>query len=385
VTAPTTTEAPSGTSGTPIDAAERQELRETVRDALGRLSPPDVVRRHAEQGWDRALWQRLCGELGLAGLAVSEELGGSGCSWQEQSVVVEEAGAALLVAPLLSTVALALPVLLESASEAALALVPALCSGERTATLLLGSGPDAAARLAAQVDGGTWTVSGALAPVVDGGTADDLVVAAEGPDGLVLLHVERGAAGVTTTPLVPLDLTRAQARVELAEAPATLLAGGPAAEQALERALQVSRALLASEAVGVAQRALDRTVAYAKERVQFGRPIGSFQAVKQKAADMLIKVESARSAAHAAAQAVSTGSPDPATAVAVAAAYCGEAAVAVTLDAIQLHGGIGFTWEHDAHLWFKRARTDRDLLGRPSSHVDRLAALLAAPAQSRTA
>jgi alkylation response protein AidB-like acyl-CoA dehydrogenase len=377
MTAPVSVAAPTTT------AAELAELQDTVRQALRSLSPPEAVRTTMDSphGWETHVWKRLCGELGVVGLAVPEQLGGSGLSWREQAVVLEEAGAALLCAPLFATAALAVPLLL-AAGEGAHALIPPLCRGERTATVLFGAGPFSSQPLSARSHEGTWTVSGTIAPVVDGATADDLLVVAEGPTGPVLLHLDAAQPDVAASPLVSLDLTRRQAKLSLAAASASLLSDAALAPQVLEEALRISRALLAAEEVGVAQRALDMTVAYAKSRVQFGRPIGSFQAVKQKAADMLIKVESARSAAHAAAQAVSTGTPDPGIAPLVAAAFCAEAAVAVTSEAIQLHGGIGFTWEHDAHLYFKRARTDRELLGRPSGHVRQLADELG-PASTR--
>jgi acyl-CoA dehydrogenase len=373
----------AGVAAPTTTAAELAELQDTVRQALRSLSPPEAVRTTMDSphGWETHVWKRLCGELGVVGLAVPEQLGGSGLSWREQAVVLEEAGAALLCAPLFATAALAVPLLL-AAGDDAHTLIPPLCRGERTATVLFGAGPLSSQPLTAASHEGRWTVAGTIAPVVDGATADDLLVVAEGPTGPVLLHLDAAQPEVTASPLVSLDLTRRQAKLSLAAAPATLLSDAAFAPHVVEEALRVSRALLAAEEVGVAQRALDMTVAYAKSRVQFGRRIGSFQAVKQKAADMLIKVESARSAAHAAAQAVSTGTPDPAIAPLVAAAFCAEAAVAVTSEAIQLHGGIGFTWEHDAHLYFKRARTDRELLGRPSGHVRQLADALG-PASTR--
>jgi alkylation response protein AidB-like acyl-CoA dehydrogenase len=366
------------TAGPTSTAAEESlELRQTVRRALRTLSAPEAVRATMEGplGWEPQIWKRLCGELGVVGLAVPESLGGSGLSWREQAVVLEEAGASLLCAPLFSTAGLAVPLLL-AVGAAGHALLPALCRGDRTATVLFGAGPLVRQPLQATVTGGAWSVTGSVSPVLDGENADDLLVLATTTAGPVLLHVEATQDAIRTTSLVPLDLTRRQASVTFAHAPATLLADAASLSEPLEHAIRISWALLASESVGVAQRALDITVSYAKERIQFGRPIGSFQAVKQKAAEMLIQVESARSAAYAAAQAVSIGSPDPIVAPLVAAVYCHEAAVAVTSEAIQLHGGIGFTWEHDAHLYFKRARTNRELLGRPARHIGQLAAVL---------
>jgi acyl-CoA dehydrogenase len=362
---------------TTTSAADRQELRSSLRTAFAALSPSTKVREQmaSEDGWDPTLWTRLCQELGLVALAVPEQLGGAGCSWVEQAAVFEEAGAALLCGPLMSTGGLVVPLLLSLGTPQANDLLPQLCEGRRTAALVRGAGEDAAGRLHATPAGDSWLVSGSVPYVVDASTATDLVLVADGPAGLVVVHAPAPTGGLT--PLVTLDQTRRQCRVTLTDLRATVLDDGPGAETAVLRALQVSRALLAAEEVGVAQRALDMTVDYARTRIQFGRPIGSFQAVKQKAADMLIRVESARSAAHAAAQSVSTGEPDPAVATTVAAAYCAEAATSVTADTIQLHGGIGFTWEHDAHLYFKRARSNEELLGRPSLHVERLATVLA--------
>ncbi|MGI8335568.1 acyl-CoA dehydrogenase family protein [Actinomadura scrupuli] len=382
-------------------ADELRLLRETVREALDDLSPPAEVRRQMETagGWDPKTWRRLCGELGLAGLAVPEEYGGSGFSPVELGVVFEEAGRSLLCAPLLATAALAVPLLLTLDDEPARRrFLPGLCDGslvgtvvtsDRTGRLL----PNGSCAEVSERDGRPL-LHGAGGFVVDGARADLILVPARTGEGLAVFAVEAGAPGLTVTPLVTLDPTRKQASLTFEGVPATRL-GAADATGAFGRALDIARALLAGEQAGGAGRCLETTVEYARSRVQFGRPIGSFQAVKQKAADLLIRVESARSAAAAAAQAAAESLardgaakdtslagdlpdlPDLAVVAAVAKAYCSEAFVAVAAETIQLHGGIGFTWEHDAHLYFKRAWTSAELLGGPDEHVESLVRYLA--------
>ncbi|XVQ08276.1 acyl-CoA dehydrogenase family protein [Spirillospora sp. CA-255316] len=369
-------------------------LRASVREALRDLSPPAEVRRQMDtaRGWDPRTWRRLCGELGLAGLAVPEEHGGSGFSYVELGVVFEEAGRALLCAPLLATAGLAIPLLLcLDDARARREFLPDLCSGAlvvAVATMdpdgrLL---PDGAAAQASQRGDG-HVLHGAAGYVVDGASADLIFVPARLDGGeTAVFAVRADAPGLAVTPLVTLDPTRKQAAVTFDGAPARRLGGADAA-RALGRALDVGRALLACEQAGGAARCVEAVVEHACSRVQFGRPIGSFQAVKQRAAEMLIRVESARSAAMAAAQAAAedplagTGRgagdlrdlPGLAVAAAVAGSYCAEAYAFVAAETIQLHGGIGFTWEHDAHLYYKRAWTSGELLGRPAEHVESLA------------
>ena len=365
-------------------------LRETVRAALGELSPPEEVRRQmaAEPGWDAMLWRRLCRELGLAGLAVPDAYGGGGFSPAELAVVFEEAGRFLLCAPLLGTAGLAVPLLLTLDDEQARRrYLPSLCDGSLTATVTVAAGQDGPVR--AVEHHGQWLLHGTAGYVVDGASAGVILVPADTGAGLGVFAVPAGSPGLAVTPLVTLDLTRKQARLAFDGVAATR-AGPPDAAQAVRRALDVTRALLAAEQAGGAGRCLEMTVRHATTRIQFGRPIGSFQAVKQKVADMLIRVESARSAAAAAAQAAALALgadrcvtdlpdlPDLAVVAAVAQAYCSEAYVAVAADTIQLHGGIGFTWEHDAHLYFKRAWTSAELFGPPAEHYETIARHLAA-------
>jgi alkylation response protein AidB-like acyl-CoA dehydrogenase len=373
---------------------ELRLLRESLREALGELSPFAEIRRQMDtvQGWDPRLWRRLCRELGVAGLMVPEELGGGGFSAVELGVVFEEAGRVLLCAPLLATAGLAVPLLLAlDDREAAKRYLPDLCDGSRVATVVTSDAngrqlPDGDLVAVTVRDSGP-VLDGTAGFVVDGASADLLLVparAAAAPVGVYA--VEASSPGVNVTPLVTLDQTRKQASVEFTGAPAVRV--GPAdASAALAQGLDVARALLAAEQVGGAAACLEAAVSYAKTRVQFGRPIGSFQAIKQKAADLLIQAESARSAAQAAVQAAAAalnpsfqgalpGVPDlPITAL-VAKIYCSDAYLTIAAENIQLHGGIGFTWEHEAHLYFKRAWASGQMLGSPEEHTERLARLL---------
>jgi acyl-CoA dehydrogenase len=367
-------------------AGDLRLLRETVREALADLSPAAEVRRQMETaaGWDRKTWRRLCDELGLAGLAVPEEYGGGGFSLVELGVVFEEAGRSLLCAPLMATAGLAIPLLLALGDEDALRrYLPVLCDGSSVGTVVTA---DTAGRplpggdcVEAVEHDGQASLHGTGGFVLDGASADLILVPARTGSGLAVFAVEAGAPGLAATPLVTLDLTRRQAGLVFDGVPARRLGTGDAAA-ALGRALDVARAMLAGEQAGGAGRCLEMVVEHARSRVQFGRPIGSFQAVKQKAAQLLIQVESARSAAIAAAQAAAgipggeLGElPEPAVVSAVAKTYCSDAYVAVAAESIQLHGGIGFTWEHDAHLYFKRAWTSAEMLGRPDEHIENLA------------
>lgn len=364
--------------------AEQDELRAGLRRFAERSHDQAVVRRVMEsaQGVDRALWARLGGELGALGLAVPEELGGSGGTCVDQAIAAEELGAALVTGPLLGTVGLAVPALVAApASEYRDAVLPELAEGTRPAALVapLSVPYDAATAAAVTADGGRLT--GTVSPVPDAAAADVLLVAAAGPDGPVLVAVEPGTAGVTVEPLGSLDLTRPVARVVLDGAAGTVLATGPDADAALRHAFRTAGALLAAEQAGIARRLLDLTVAYAKERLQFGRPIGSFQAVKHRCADLLVGVEHARSTAVHAAWAVAFGVDDPDLAVSIAQATCSEVCYRVAADAIQLHGGIGFTWEHVAHLYYKRAIADAALLGSAEAHRERIAAAVLDPAE----
>jgi alkylation response protein AidB-like acyl-CoA dehydrogenase len=220
--------------------------------------------------------------------------------------------------------------------------------------------------------GGVWTIDGSKRFVIDGCSADALVVVARGPQGLSFFWVDAHARGVVRRPLATMDATRKQAQVEFAGAPAELLGEAGAGERALARVLDHAAIALANEMVGGAQALLDSAVAYAKLRVQFGRPIGSFQAIKHKCADMLLDVELAKSAAYCAAQAEAESDPETPVLAAMAKAAAADAYMRAAANAIQIHGGVGFTWENDTHLWFKRAKSSEVLLGDPNWHRERM-------------
>lgn len=347
-----------------VFSAEQQDLRRGVREFLAKRSDETTVRRlmETDAGHDPATWARLGSELGVLGLAVPEALGGAGGTLVDQAVVAEEFGAALLPGPVLGTVGLALPALVVLGED-----VAPFVEGTRTATLAV---PDRAGRFDPSLvtvteSGGTLT--GEVRQVVDGG-ADVLLVAARTLSGVGLFAVEDGER----TALSTLDQTRRQTTVRFDAAPARLLAAD--AGPALTNAFRVGATLLAAEQVGGTQKLLDLIVAYAGTRLQFGRPIGSFQAVKHRCADMLVLVEHARSTAYHAAWALQDGSDDPDLAVSIAQATCSEAYQRVALDTVQLHGGIGFTWEHATQLYVKRAVTDAALLGSATEHREHIAA-----------
>jgi alkylation response protein AidB-like acyl-CoA dehydrogenase len=365
---------------------EQDELRKVVRSFLAKHSDEATVRRLAAdpQGHDPVVWRRMAGELGLQGLAVPEEYGGSGFGYVDLGIVFEEAGRALLGGPYFATVALAAEALLRCADEQARHdLLPGIASGETVATLALtedsGRWDEQGIGLtAAHDDTGSWRLTGVKTYVPDGHLADLLLVAARTPGGISLLAVETAdAPGLTRTPVPTLDQTRKQARIEFTDTPARLLGPEGTAWPALERTLATAAVLLSAEQVGGAAAALDAAVEYAKIREQYGRPIGSFQGIKHKCADMLMEIESARSAAYGGLWALDAGDEaEIAIAAALAQAFCSEAFTKVAADNIQVHGGIGFTWEHPAHLYFKRAKSSEVLLGTPSYHRELLATRL---------
>jgi alkylation response protein AidB-like acyl-CoA dehydrogenase len=357
-------------------AEDRDLLRASVHDAMVKLSTSADVRRAmaTASGFAEPSWRRLAGELGLPGLTLPAEFGGSDLTEEELAIAFEEAGATLLCAPLFATAGLAVPLLQALGDEGAIArYAPPIASGDLTATVALaedaGRWRTDTVRCAATRDGGGWVIDGVKNYVLDGATAGLVLAVAVAGTEPGVFAVSGDAAGLARERLVTLDQTRKQARLVFTRAPAERVGAGDATS-AIARATAVSRALLAAEQVGGAQHCLDMTVGYAKTRIQFGRPIGSFQAVKQRLAEMLVQVESARSAALAAVQAAAVGDPELEHVAAVAALTCGEAYTWVTEQTIQLHGGIGFTWEHDAHLYFKRARASALLLGTGSELVE---------------
>ncbi|WP_405530589.1 acyl-CoA/acyl-ACP dehydrogenase [Streptomyces canus] len=359
---------------------EQEELGRTVRAFLTHTSPETETRRLMEtpEGFDRALWRRMGTELGLQGLAVPEEYGGAGCGPVEVGVVMEEMGRALLCAPFLASAVLATTTLLRCADEEARKrLLPGLASGELVGTLALTEDSarwDAAGvRLTARESNGSWLLTGHKTFVLDGATADVVLTVARTDDGIGVFCVEGDAAGLTRAPLPTMDPTRRQARLDYQDVPATRLRTHGDGWDLVSEVLDRAAVALAAEQVGVASRALDMAVEYAKVRHQFGRPIGSFQAVKHLLADVLLEVESARAAAHYALLASENEDPELSAVASLAKAFCSDACVQATEENIQVHGGIGFTWEHPAHLYLKRAKTSQLLFGDPAYHRELLA------------
>ncbi len=359
---------------------EQEELRRIVRSFLEDKSPETEVRRLMEttEGYDTAVWSQMAEQLGLQGLIVPEEFGGSGYSYIELIVVLEEMGRALLCAPFFSTVALAANTLIHSGDDAAKAAhLPGIASGETIATLAFteenGRWDESGITMEAAASGDGFTLSGTKMYVLDGHTANLILVAARTAKGVSLFAVDADAAGLTRTPLATMDQTRKQARIEFSNTPATLVGTEGEGWSVLERVLDLAAVALAAEQVGGAQQVLDMSVEYAKVRVQFGRPIGSFQAIKHKCADMLLEVESAKSAAYYAGWCAAELNDELPSVASLAKAYCSEAYFHATAENIQIHGGIGFTWEHPAHLYFKRAKSSELLFGDPVYHRELLA------------
>ena len=358
---------------------EQQELRTLARGFLAATSPESRVREvmATADGVDLPLWRRLATEPGLVGLGVPEEYGGAGQGLVEVGVVAEELGRGLTCVPFLSTQAAATALLQADDEPARRRYLPDLVAGRLVATLAVtepGGRWDrdaVATRAEADGAGAGWRLTGTKAFVLDGHVADLLLVAAGTADGIGLFGVAADAGGLRREPLDTLDPTRRQATVHLDRAPATRLAVAGDAWPVVARALDEAAAVLAAEQVGIAQQALDLSVAYAKVREQFGRPIGSFQAVKHQLADVLLEVESARAAAWYALLAAA-GDPGFAATASLAKAFCSDACLLATQRMIQVHGGIGFTWEHPAHLYLKRARSSAQLFGDPAHHRERL-------------
>ena len=359
---------------------EQEELRKTVRAFLEAKSPETAVREQMETdgGYDAAVWSQMGEQLGLQGLAIPEEFGGSGYTFVELGIVLEEQGRALLCAPFFSTVVLAANTLLHSGDDAAKAAhLPGIASGETIATLAFtepsGKWDESGITMEATASGDGFTLTGTKMFVLDGHTASLIIVAARTAKGVSLFTVAGDAAGLTRTALSTMDQTRKQAKLEFAGTPATLLGTEGEGWAVLSTVLDLAAVGLAAEQVGGAQKVLEMAVEYAKVRVQFGRPIGSFQAIKHKCADMLLEVESAKSAAYYGLWCAAEQNDELPSVASLAKAYCSEAYFHATAENIQIHGGIGFTWEHPAHLYFKRAKSSELLFGDPTYHRELLA------------
>ena len=370
--------------------AEQQQFRDSIARFCRTHAPTARTRQQmaSDTGLDRELWTGLCSELGLSGVQVPESLGGQGFGQVELGIVMEELGRANVCAPYLASSVLAANALVHAAAPAPRAeWLPQLCDGTQLATLAVAEAdghwdPHRTTVAARKTDRG-WRLDGVKTYVLEGHVADLILVVARAPgshdhEGLSLFGVRAGTPGLQVRALNSLDPTRRLARVAFTGAEALLLSEEGAAAPGLDRAMDESLAALSSEMVGGAQALLDATVSYAKMRIQFGRPIGSFQAIKHRLADLLLDVEFARSAAYRACE-VAAEDPSPLREVAsVAKALASDAFMLAAREAVQLHGGIGFTWEHDTHLYFKRAQSSSVLLGSAAEHRDRYVLSLAA-------
>ena len=359
---------------------EQEQFRSVVQRFLKDKSPTTEVRRlmETESGYDDAVWQQLSHDLGLPAIHIPEVYGGAGFGPVELGIVMEELGRSLLCAPYFSSSVLAANAILNAGSESQkLELLPNIASGQQLATLAViepnGRWDAGGVECTVSTHGSEFKLSGTKSFVLDGCGADLLVVVARTPDsigetGVSLLIVSGDADGVTRRALQGMDPTRKLARIDFDDAVATPLGQSGNGYPALAKTLDQAAIALANEMVGGAQALLDAAVDYAKLRVQFGRAIGSFQAIKHKCADMLIDVELAKSTAYYAAQAAQDNDPELPALACLAKACASEAYMRTAASCIQIHGGIGFTWDNDTHLWYKRAKSSEALLGLPSYH-----------------
>ena len=364
------------------------ELRAAVRGLLAdKASWRDVLARtETGQTYDDKLWHTLAAEVGCAGLLIPESLGGAGASYREAAVVAEELGRSVAPVPFLGSAVIATTALWAAGDTE---LLPELASGALTASLAIPfaagtrTRPEATVRLDAPQRGdgrGDYRLTGTITGVADALPAGLLIVPVDSvPYGLYAVRVSE--AGVGKRPLVSLDMTRQLCEIQLEQVLARRVAAGPAAEQAVAAALLAGAGILASEQLGLAEQCLDTTVAYVKERRQFARPVGGFQALKHRLADLWVSVTQARAAARYAADWLAAGfGPETTLAVALAKAACSDTALKAAQEMIQLHGGIGFTWEHPAHLYLKRAKADSIGLGTADAHRASLDVLANLPA-----
>jgi alkylation response protein AidB-like acyl-CoA dehydrogenase len=361
---------------------EHEELRATIRAFCREKSDEASVREHmaTERGWDPELWAQMAEQLGLAGLIIPEEHGGAGYTFVELAIAIEEMGRALLCAPFLGTAVMGANTLMTCTDEATQRdLLVGIASGAEIISLAHaepnGRWDLGGIELRARPKGDAFELDGRKSWVLDGHCADVLLVVARTKTGLELFRVDADAEGLTRTLVPSLDLTRKLAHVDFAATPARRVSQGDQTAN-LERVLALTVAALAAEQVGGAQKCLEMATDYARSRLQFGRPIGSYQAIKHKCADMLVAVEFAKSAAYNACFTAADGDDDFQEWAALAKSYCAEAYFRAAADNIQIHGGMGFTWEHPAHLYFKRAKASDLLFGDAAHHRERLAGLI---------
>jgi alkylation response protein AidB-like acyl-CoA dehydrogenase len=358
---------------------EQRDFRAAVRDFAAARGGSDRVRRTmaTEEGFDRAVWRQMSDQLGLQALVVPERYGGAGFGPLEAAIVFEELGRTLLGSPLLAG-SFAASVLLAVDDEAARSeLLPEIAGGRTIVTLALG---DAEGRWGEDVigveaceRGAGHALTGASGFVLDGAVADTMLVVARAAEGPSLFAVDAGAEGLQRERMQTLDETRRLARLSFAETPGRRIGAAGTTWPAVAQAVDLMLTNLAAEHVGATETLLEMSVDYARTRHQFGRPIGSFQAIKHKCADLLVALDSSRSAAGYAAWVAAEEPENLPAAAALAAAYCAETFLAAAKTTIQIHGGIGFTWEHDAHLYLRRAKSSQLLFGSPSHHLDVLA------------
>lgn len=357
---------------------EQTQFRAEVRRCLRDHSPPSAVRRRLScDGYDSSLWQQLSRNLGLTGVHIPEQYGGQGFSFVELGIALEEMGRALCCAPFYASAVLATQALLNGATEPEKrSLLPALAAGERIATLAWveanGRWDASGIALTAMAERDGYRLNGLKKFVLDGNTADLVLVIGRTSDTeLSLFAVDAPCAGLTRRPLETIDATRRQTEIVFENVSARLLGTLGDGDRILAKTLDEAAVALACEMVGGARALLESAVDYSKLRMQFGRPIGSFQAIKHKCADLLLEVELANAAACYAAAAVAAGDPELPALASLAKASASDAYMLAAIECIQIHGGVGFTWDNDTQLWFKRAKSSEVLLGDASYHRER--------------
>ncbi len=362
---------------------ELDDLREAVREFLVAKSPESAVRAASQTQYDPAVWDQMARQLRLPALSLPSDYGGDGFGLTELEVVLEEMGAALACSPFFATVVLAAQALLASADEAACArYLPGIAAGQTVATLAAAEGhaswdPAMVAARAQRVKrdgevGGNWTLTGKKNFVLDGMIADLVLVVARSTAGPSLFAVDREAPGLRAEPMTTLDPTRPMATLTFDQVPAVLVGAEGQGGRLMSQVLDLACVALAAEQAGGARRCLQMSAGYARTRFQFGRAIGSFQAVKHKCADMLVRVELAEATAREAARLADEAAAEFGVAAATAHICCSQAYLFAATENIQVHGGIGFTWEHPAHLYFRRAKSSELLFGGPAVYHERL-------------
>jgi len=368
------TESTESTASTAL-TSEQAALRDAVADLMAKRSPEAEVRRlMADQtGYDSGLWAAMAA-MGLLGLVIPDEFGGSGAAAAELAVVSEQMGRALLCAPFLSTAVLT-PYLLLALDDRAecTAVLPRIAAGDMIATPAFAEAgsarPPQDPDTTATPDGTGWTLTGEKTFVLDAATAERFYVLAQTDSETAIFAVDRDAPGLTATPLSTIDQTRKLGRLTMTGAPGRMIGSG--GTKALDAALDHAAVALIAEQAGGASQVAQLAADYARTRHQFGRAIGSFQAVKHLCVDMLLDAQSALSAARHVAASFDAAEPDRFVDLALAQAFCSDAFVSAAATNIQVHGGIGFTWEHPAHLYLRRARTDAQIFGDPAWHRER--------------